>query len=54
MTRNYSRLDHLIISIDNALRMGSGESVERKTPKPRRLRFLKLSWMKHTAGTLPG
>ena len=33
-TRNYSRLDHLIISIDNALRMSSGESVESKRPNP--------------------
>jgi len=34
MTRTYSRLDHLIISIDNALRMSSGESVEAKRPNP--------------------
>jgi len=34
ITRNYSRLDHLIISIDNALRMSSGESVESKRPNP--------------------
>lgn len=34
MTRNYSRLDHLIISIDHALRMSSGESVEAKRPNP--------------------
>ena len=34
MTRIYSRLDHLIISIDTALRMSSGESVEAKRPNP--------------------
>lgn len=34
MTRSYSRLDHLIISVDNALRMSSGESVEAKRPNP--------------------
>ena len=34
MTRNYSRLDHLIISIDSALRMSSGETVEAKRPNP--------------------
>jgi len=34
MTRNYTRLDHLIISIDTALRMSSGESVEAKRPNP--------------------
>jgi len=34
MTRIYSRLDHIIISIDNALRMGSGESVTAKRPNP--------------------
>ena len=34
MTRNYSRLDHLIISVDNALRMSSGETVEAKRPNP--------------------
>jgi len=34
MTRTYSRLDHLIISIDNALRMSSGESVAAKRPNP--------------------
>ena len=33
-TRSYSRLDHLIISIDNALRMSSGESVASKRPNP--------------------
>lgn len=33
-TRSYSRLDHLIISIDNALRMSSGESVAAKRPNP--------------------
>jgi ubiquinone biosynthesis monooxygenase Coq7 len=33
-SRSYSRLDHLIISIDNALRMSSGESVEAKRPNP--------------------
>lgn len=34
MTRNYSRLDHIIISIDNALRMSTGESAEAKRPNP--------------------
>ena len=34
MTRNYSRLDHLIISVDNALRMSSGETVEAKRANP--------------------
>jgi len=34
MTRTYSRLDNLIISIDNALRMSSGESIEAKRPNP--------------------
>jgi len=34
MTRNYSRLDQLIISIDTALRMSSGETVEAKRPNP--------------------
>ncbi len=34
MTRSYSRLDHLIISIDNALRMSSGESVAAKRANP--------------------
>ena len=34
MTRNYSRLDHLIISVDNALRMSSGETAEAKRPNP--------------------
>lgn len=34
MIRNYSRLDHLIISIDNALRMSSGHSAEAKRPNP--------------------
>jgi ubiquinone biosynthesis monooxygenase Coq7 len=34
MTRSYTRLDHLIISVDNALRMSSGESVEAKRPNP--------------------
>jgi len=34
MTRNYSRLDHLIISVDSALRMSSGETVEAKRPNP--------------------
>lgn len=34
MTRNYSRLDHLIINVDNALRMSSGETVEAKRPNP--------------------
>jgi ubiquinone biosynthesis monooxygenase Coq7 len=34
MTRIYSRLDHLIISIDSALRMSSGETVEAKRPNP--------------------
>ena len=34
MTRNYSRLDHLIISIDSALRMSSGETIEAKRPNP--------------------
>jgi ubiquinone biosynthesis monooxygenase Coq7 len=34
MTRTYSRLDHLIISIDSALRMSSGEPVEAKRPNP--------------------
>ena len=34
MNRNYSRLDHLIISVDNALRMSSGESVEAKRINP--------------------
>ena len=34
MTRTYSRLDHLIISVDNALRMSSGETVEAKRPNP--------------------
>jgi len=34
MERSYSRLDHLIISIDNALRMSSGESVEAKRENP--------------------
>jgi len=33
-TRDYSRLDRLIISIDNALRMSSGETVEAKRPNP--------------------
>jgi len=33
-TRSYSRLDHLIISVDNALRMSSGETVEAKRPNP--------------------
>jgi ubiquinone biosynthesis monooxygenase Coq7 len=34
MNRNYSRLDHLIISVDNALRMSSGETAEAKRPNP--------------------
>jgi ubiquinone biosynthesis monooxygenase Coq7 len=34
MERSYSRLDHLIISIDNALRMSSGETVEAKRANP--------------------
>lgn len=34
MTRNYSRLDQIIISIDNALRISSGESAEAKRPNP--------------------
>jgi len=34
MTRIYSRLDHLIISIDSALRMSSGAPVEAKRPNP--------------------
>jgi len=34
MTRNYSRLDHFIISIDNALRMSSGEPVDAKRANP--------------------
>jgi len=34
MTRAYSRLDHLIISIDNALRMSSGETVCASRPNP--------------------
>ena len=34
MNRNYSRLDHLIISVDNALRMSSGETVEAKRTNP--------------------
>lgn len=34
MTRNYSRLDHLIINVDNALRMSSGKTVEAKRPNP--------------------
>jgi len=34
MNRNYSRLDHLIISVDNALRMSSGETVEAKRANP--------------------
>jgi len=34
MTRNYSRLDHLIISVDSALRMNSGETIEAKRPNP--------------------
>jgi len=34
MTRTYSRLDHLIISIDNALRMSSGETVSASRPNP--------------------
>ena len=34
MMRNYSRLDQLIISIDNALRMSSGQAVEAKRPNP--------------------
>ncbi|MGA9573731.1 MAG: 2-polyprenyl-3-methyl-6-methoxy-1,4-benzoquinone monooxygenase [Lysobacterales bacterium] len=34
MTRSYSRLDHLIISIDTALRMSSGESVTAKRANP--------------------
>lgn len=34
MTRNYSRLDRLIISIDTALRMSSGETAEAKRPNP--------------------
>jgi ubiquinone biosynthesis monooxygenase Coq7 len=34
MTRIYSRLDHLIISIDTALRMSSGQSVEANRPNP--------------------
>ncbi len=34
MTRSYSRLDHLIISIDNALRMSSGEAATAKRPNP--------------------
>ena len=33
-SRNYSRLDHLIISIDSALRMSSGETVAAKRPNP--------------------
>lgn len=34
MMRNYSRLDQLIISVDSALRMSSGETVEAKRPNP--------------------
>jgi len=34
MTRAYSRLDHLIISIDNALRLSSGETVTASRPNP--------------------
>lgn len=34
MTRAYSRLDHLIISIDNALRMSSGEMVNASRANP--------------------
>ncbi len=34
MTRTYSRLDHLIISIDNALRMSSGETGAAKRANP--------------------
>ena len=34
MTRNYSKLDHLIINIDSALRMSSGEGVEPKRQNP--------------------
>jgi ubiquinone biosynthesis monooxygenase Coq7 len=34
MERSYSRLDHLIISIDNALRMSSGETLEAKRANP--------------------
>lgn len=34
MTRTYSRLDHLIISIDNALRLSSGETVTAKRANP--------------------
>ena len=33
-SRSYSRLDHLIISIDNALRMSTGETVTAKRPNP--------------------
>ena len=33
-SRSYSRLDNLIISIDNALRMSSGETVSAKRPNP--------------------
>jgi len=34
MQRAYSRLDHLIISIDNALRLSSGETVTPSRPNP--------------------
>jgi len=34
MTRAYSRLDHLIISIDNALRLSAGETVTPSRPNP--------------------
>jgi ubiquinone biosynthesis monooxygenase Coq7 len=34
MTRTYSRLDHLIISVDNALRLSSGETVTPGRPNP--------------------
>ena len=34
MKRNYSRLDHLFISVDSALRMSSGETIEAKRPNP--------------------
>lgn len=34
MQRAYSRLDHLIISIDNALRLSSGETVSPSRPNP--------------------
>ena len=34
MIRSYSRIDRLIISIDNALRLASGEAVTAKRPNP--------------------